>query len=462
MDNKVLDDSRLLSIMEHVLDELLGGICITDGKGIILRAGKSCENLYGIKGENYEGQHVCVLEEEGRFSPSATMLALRERKKVTLTQPDKYGHQLLVTAAPIFEPETKEIIYVISYASWDISNVLELQRHYDKLQREMTRSSLELSSLKKKLLSVDIIAESPKMKQVKHLVEKTAPTDVPILITGDIGTGKSNMAKYIHRISQRKDGPFGQISCSVFSGNILEDELFGYVNVNPRTGEETEKIGLCEILDSGTLFLEDIEYMNKETQGILLYLLKNKCYYKRNSKIAKNADIRIIASSRKNTTDLSKELREGLFYRLSSVAINIPSLKERKEDISLLTAVFFKELNEIHKKEMKISIQACDMLKAYSWPGNVTELKYMIQQIFLTKDEALVQPHHLPDYVSPYAAAGFSAKIDLKEYLEYYEGRLVLQAYEKCGTTVKLAKYLGISQASAVRKLQKYLNREDI
>ncbi|MEL7609628.1 MAG: sigma 54-interacting transcriptional regulator [Bacillota bacterium] len=453
-----MDNSRLLSIMGDMLEELHAGICITDGQGIILRIGKSCESLYGIK-SCYEGKHVSVLEEEGVFSPSLTMIALKERKKVAMTQPDKFGHQLLVTATPIFDPDTNEILYVISYASWDSTNVVELQEHYNQLQKEIKRSNLELDTLKRMLLQADIVAHSPKMLQIKHLVQRIADVDVQILITGEAGCGKSNMAKYIHKNSNRRNQPFGQMNCSAFSGTILEDELFGYVKINPKNGEEIEKIGLCEILDTGTLFLEDIENMSRSTQASLLYLLKNKCYYKRNSKEAKHVDIQIIASSRKSSESLSKELADGLFYSLSVVCVNMPSLKERKEDIPFFVQMFLSQFNEKYQRDAGISAQAAELLKMYHWPGNITELKYVIQQLILTVEEDTIQSYHLPDQISPFSNARFSANVDLREYMEYYEGRLILQAYEKCKTTVKLAKYLGISQASAVRKLQKYLDK---
>lgn len=451
----MLDDQRILAVIEDVLEELHDGICITDGDGIILRTGKSCETLYGIK-DNYEGRHVSVLEEEGAFSPCLTLLALKERRKITMMQPDRFGHQLLVTATPIFDPHSGEILYVISYASWDSTNLSELQTHYNQLQKEIVMSNMQLSSYRKELLSVELVCHSAKMKNLQQFADKVAPLEVDLLVTGESGSGKAHFAKYMHKISHRQDQPFCQMSCSAFSGEILEDELFGYSRTNPQSGEETEKIGLCEVADSGTLLLEDVEHLSWEAQGILLYLLKNKSYFKRGSKQARQADIRLIATSRKDVTALQSILRKEFFYALSVAHTAIPSLKERKEDIPYFVAIFLEQYNRKYRKDMRMSDSAAELLQLYHWPGNITELKYVIQQVVLIVEEDRIQPYHLPDTISPFSASHFSANIDLKEYLEYYEGRLVLQAYEKCKTTVKLAKYLGISQPSAVRKLQKY------
>lgn len=455
MKGRKREDKKVLAVIEHMLEVMHGGICITDGEGTILRLGESCGKLYGID-NSYVGKHVSVLEEEGIFTPSLTLIALKERRQVARTQPDKNGNPLLVTATPIFDPETGDLLYAISYASWDIKSMMDLQERYDQLKKEMERSSLELNALKRDLLSVDIVNHSMRMNQIVQLAEKVADVDVEVLITGEFGCGKSNLAKYIHILSNRKYQPFGQINCSAYSGKILEKELFGYVKINFKTGEEEEKAGLCEILNTGTLLLENIEGMDRENQSKLLHLLKNKSYYKRNGKEPVPADVRLIVTTRREARELVQFMDPDLFYRLTVVMMDMPSLKNRKEDIPYLVNLLLKQYNEKYQKKFCISAQAMELLEMYSWPGNITELKCLIQQLVLTVAEDTIQSYHLPDNISPFSASNFSAVVDLKEYLEYYEERLVLQAYDRCKTTVKLAKYLGISQASAVRKLQKY------
>ena len=448
----------MLAAVQGILDELHGGICITDGEGRILQLGKSCDELYGI-GDSYVGKNVAALEEEGIFSPCLTLIAIRERRSVSMTQPDKNGHPLLVTATPIYDPGTGEIMYTVSYAAWDIKSVMDLQQRYDQLKWEQARSSLELDALKRDLLAVELVAESPGMRQIAQLAEKVADVDVEVLITGEPGCGKSNLAKYIHTLSQRKGQPFGQMTCSAFSDEILEDELFGRVSANPKTGEELEKTGLCEALHTGTLLLEDIEDVGPRTQSKLLHMLKNKRFYKKNRERAVPADVRLIATTRLEAAQLADHLDPDLFYRLTVVAVDMPSLKNRKEDIPRLAESFLAHYNERYQKNITIAPASMELLEMYHWPGNITELKCLIQQLVLTLDEPVIQSYHLPDSISPFAASNFTAVVDLKDYLEYYEKRLVLQAYSKCKTTVKLARYLGISQASAVRKLQKYLDK---
>lgn len=454
-DSPSLYNDRMLDILENVLEELHDGVTITDSQGRILRVGDSCEKLYGI-GRDYQGRSVSDLEREGVFSPSLTLIALREKKKVAMMQPDRYGHELLVTASPIVDPVTSEILYVVSYASWDSSNLSDLEAQYQKLQKEIARNNHELEAFRLDTRVADLISLSPKMQQVISYAQKFAPMDVDLLITGETGTGKSHLAKYLHSISPRKEGPLCLMSCEAFSAEILDSELFGYSTINPYTGEAVEKLGLVEIADGGTLILENIECLSREAQGSLLHLLKNRQYYKKNGKEAKKVDLRLIATSSTGLEELKSHLLERLYYHMTVAHQLMPTLQERKEDIPELIQQYLDHYNSLYDKAIGIGGQALEILTLHPWTGNIIELKHVIQKLVLTLEDDVIQPHHLPDEISPYAASSFAPGIDLKEYLEYYEGRMVMQAYEKCGSTVKLAKYLGISQATAVRKLQKY------
>ena len=261
----------LLDLLDEVLEEMHDGVCVTDGKGIILYVSPTCQELYGISPGTYEGQFISVLEQEGIFSPSVILKVLKKGERISIIQKDRQGQELLVTGVPVFD-DKKNIILVISYASWDISNFRELQDQYDKLQSQMKRFSAELEEFRRKDFSVSIVTESSKMQQLNNTVTKVAGTDICVLLLGETGCGKNTVAKHIHRTSSRKQHPFIHMSCNTFSGDVMEDELFGYVKVNPATGEEQEKIGLCETANGGTLYLSDIEYMNWETQGKLLHL----------------------------------------------------------------------------------------------------------------------------------------------------------------------------------------------
>lgn len=445
----------VINTIAQVLEVMHGGLTITDGQGYIIYTGQGCEKMYGIKQESSYGRHITEFEKE--FAPSLSMIAIQKKEKVSMIQPDRFGRELLVTAIPIFDDEG-EISFIISYASWDSSNITELQQNYGQLQQQIALQQLEVKQMKNEMLPEAIVAESKKMKKIIEYIIHVKNMDLPLLITGDIGSGKNTITRYIHSISNRSDKPIAHISCSAFTDEILSDELFGHVSINSKTGEEIEKIGLCEVADSGTLFIENIESMDSATQNKLLYLLKNKTYFKKNSRIIKEADFRIIATTRKTQKELLDILDRELYYLLSVLTINLPELKNRQEDIPILTQNYLDKLNIKYHRNLTLTSETIELIQSYSWPGNIQELEHVLLQLVINADQDKIQPYHLPESISPFSPSHFSAQIDYRDYMDYYEKRLILNAYEKCKTTTETAKYLGISQPTVVRKLQKYLH----
>jgi len=452
MDSK----ATMIYFAQHYLEELHVGVVVTDGEGFIIYISDSCKDLYGIEKAKSIKKHISHLEEQGTFYPSAGLRVLRERKKVTVVQPDRYGEQLLVTGVPIFD-EAGNLEYIITYSSWDVSNYNELTEKYNNLKKEHEKTYYELNELRKKDMRFDLVSKSKKMAEILKLVEKIASTDINVILIGEPGAGKGLMAKEIHKKSNRAKEPFIQVNCSTFKNNILIDELFGYFD---KEKGNKEKIGLCEMASKGTMLLEDIECLDMDIQKKLLYLIKNQYYFKPGSENIVEVDTRIIATTSRDLVELVEkgEFNKELYYRLNIASINYPSLRERQEDIVPFLELFVDKFNQKYSRNKRFSEQACNVLSYYEWPGNVCELKYLVQKMVLTIDEDLIQGYHLPSHVSPYASSKFKSEMDLKEYLEHFEKKLVLQAYEKHATSVGVAGYLGISQATAVRKLQKYVS----
>lgn len=447
-------DRSILNFSRRYLEEILVGVVITDGSGKVIYVSDTCKELYGINKARCLGKHISILEEQGTFTPSAGMRVLQNRKTETVVQPDQYGEQLLVTGVPIFGDDG-ELEYVITYSSWNVSNYNELRDKYENVKKTNERIYNELSELRKKDMRFEMVAKSTKMKNILKLVEKIAPADISVIIKGEAGAGKGILAREIHRKSPRARGPFIDVNCSAYQGSVLRDELFGYLSGKG----SAEKMGLCEMADRGTLVLEDVECLDPDIQRILLHLIKNRYYFKPGSEKIIEADTRILATT---VRDLGQLAQDGLFntelyYRLSIASITYPSLRERTEDITQLLDLFLEDFNAKYGRRKSFSEQAYSLLCCYDWPGNVCELKYLVQKMVLTVEEDVIQGHNLPSHISPYSSARYQSEIDLREYLDFHEKRIVTQAYDRFGTTVGVAKYLGISQATAVRKLQKYV-----
>jgi DNA-binding NtrC family response regulator len=244
----------------------------------------------------------------------------------------------------------------------------------------------------------NIIGSSPKMQEVYKLIRKVAPTDSTVLIRGESGTGKELIARAIHFNSPRKQKPFVPVDCGVLAQELLESELFGHVK-GSFTGAIVTKPGLFEIADGGSIFLDEIGDVNQNFQSKLLRVLQEREFTPVGGIKPKKVDLRFIVATNKDLEKLVEEqrFREDLFYRLNVVSITIPPLREKKDDIPLLAYHFLRKYAKEMKKNIKsISVDAMNMLIAYSWPGNVRQLENVIERAIVMAEGDTITTEHLP------------------------------------------------------------------
>jgi two-component system NtrC family response regulator len=254
-----------------------------------------------------------------------------------------------------------------------------------RVVREKTKNS------KKVEIPNRFIAESPAIKQVLEMASKVAKTDASVLLLGESGVGKEEFAKFIHNNSNRKDKPFVAINMSAIPENLVESELFGYEK-GAFTDAVNQKIGLFESANGGTLFLDEIAEMPYHLQAKLLRVLQEKEMFRLGGTKPIKLDIRIVSATNKNLKDFIKEgkFREDLFYRLNTIPINIPSLRERKDDIIPISEMVLKKvINEYSLEEKTLSKEAINELLDYEWPGNVRELISVIERAAILSDKEI-------------------------------------------------------------------------
>ncbi len=242
-----------------------------------------------------------------------------------------------------------------------------------------------------------IIGESKKLKEVFDLIEKTAVTSATVLITGESGTGKELVAKAIHSCSKRADKKFIAVDCGVFTPELLADELFGHIK-GSFTGAVSTKKGVFEIADGGTIFFDEIANMDLNTQTKLLRVLQEREFVPVGGTEPKKVNVRLITATNKNLKKLVAEdkFREDLFYRIYVVPINVPPLRERKEDIPLLAYHFVRKFSVEGEEPITISEGALNKMMNYEWPGNVRQLENMIQRAIILAEKNIIKPEHLP------------------------------------------------------------------
>ncbi len=311
-----------------------------------------------------------------------------------------------------------------------------------------------------------MIGKSAKMKKIYRLLEKVSSSDASVFIQGENGTGKELVARAVHYFSARKDNMFLAVNCSAFNENLLDSELFGYEK-GAFTGANKTKKGLFEAADGGTLFLDEIGDTSLSMQVKLLRVLQEGTFLPVGSVTPKKTNVRIIAATNKNIKEMMIEgsFREDLFYRVNVINISIPSLRERKEDISLLIDHFLSvKCGEIGKVIKVLSSACLEKILNYSWPGNVRQLENEVERlVVLSGDNKIVTP----DLLSP-TILEFGSKIDsdkelvnlngkLKDALEEVEILMIREGLQRCGfNKTKLSKELGISRASLISKVEKY------
>ncbi len=333
-----------------------------------------------------------------------------------------------------------------------------IQKAEKELQKE-----LELQFLKEKAeKNIEIIGESEPIKRLKQQIEKVAKTNAWVMILGENGTGKELVAKAIHQLSSRREKPFVDINCAAIPDDLLESELFGYEK-GAFTGAVNRKPGKLEIANGGTLFLDEVADMSLSSQAKLLRVLEEQEFSRLGSNQKIKVDLRVISATNK---DIEKEIEEGrfrqdLYFRLAVVQIYVPPLRERGKDIILLAEHFLEKScleNKISKPELTEEVK--EYLLKYSWPGNIRELKNLMERLCIFAQNNKITAEDLPPYIlkNKLVKKKSSGEIKpLKQVKEEAEKEMIKLALEKYNNNIKeAAKALEVDMSSLYRKIKQY------
>jgi two-component system response regulator PilR (NtrC family) len=349
-----------------------------------------------------------------------------------------------------------------------------------RLRKELARKRLQQENvlLKRTLGSThqfsSIIGSSDAMVAIFQLIERIAPTSSTVLIAGESGTGKELVARAIHFNSTRKDRPFVAVNCGALAETLLDSELFGHVR-GAFTGADTNKKGLIEVAEKGTIFLDEIGELSPMVQVKLLRVLQERKFRRLGGTEEVDADIRIIAATNRDLSKLVSEgrFREDLFYRINVIPLRLPSLRERREDIPAIAEHFVTRFAEQMGKGITgISGDALRCLQAYAWPGNVRELENAMERAVALEGTAMILRESLPDAVlaNREAAATVISEspllpdgaFDLEAHVAMMEKEYLTQALKQArGVKTKAAERLGLTFRQFRYLLKKYDVRED-
>ena len=452
--------------LKEILDGSYDGVLVTDGDGNVLYVNQSYERITAIKRDEIFGKNMRELINPIWMPNSVAFVVMEEKRAISKKQMTKEGKSIIVTGMPIFDKSGKIKKIVIN--ARDITEIYKLREELLKSQ-EMEKLYL-LNSID--LLNTDynsndqlVIASSDAMKEVFELARKVSNFNATVLILGESGVGKEEVAKYIHNNSIRKNEPFITINCGAIPDNLLESELFGYERGAFTGALQAGKEGLLELANGGTVLLDEIGEVSLDFQVKLLRTIETKEILRIGGLHTKVADIRILAATNRNLEEMVEKgtFREDLYYRLNVVQIRVPPLRTRVEDIGPMSMLFLAQFN---KKYNQNKIMTYDIIKEfdnYLWPGNARQLKNVVENMVVISSNEYFQVDDIP-WKS--AKGGFLNKtidliadcdeINIELAIEILERRILERAKSKYKTTREIADHVGLNQSTVVRKLNKY------
>ena len=443
------ENKEFLQIINASYDEIF----VTNGEGDVLFVSEACKKITGYPPEVFVGKNMVELVDEGIISNSVTLKVLQSHRTESVQQEYQNGRKVFVTGKPIFSDDGT--LHRVIINTRDITELIELQNKLEVAHAIMKKKNISFTK------EGNLITRSKKMIRILELIDRVAPLDSSILIEGESGVGKGVLAKLIHELSPRKYKEFVQVNCGAIPISLLESELFGYEEGAYTGAKKGGKKGLVELADGGTLFLDEIGELPLDVQVKLLNLVQDKVFKRLGGNVSKRVDIRIVAATNRQLKSMVKsgKFREDLFYRLHVVPINIPPLRERKEDIEMLVQRFLYKYNKDYHLDISFGEAVFDALTEYDWPGNIRELEHLVEQLVVTSQNQLIQPEDLPAYLQPQkkeetvTAQGI---IPLKQAVEEVERQILRHALKKYHSSRKIAKALKVNQTTIIRKLKRY------
>ena len=439
------------SELNEIIELSADGLVSVDRNGNILRLNQAYKRILGIKDEDFIGKPAKLLVKKGYMPELVSPLVLKHRipKNIFVSIRNK---EVLLTGRPVFN-DKGELTRVVANIR-DLTKLNSMKNELRKYHELTNRYETEIHHLRAREIESNIIGHSTGTFKLIALAGQAAKVDSNVLIYGETGTGKEMLVKSIHKLSEQKEGPFIAVNCSSVPESLIESELFGY-EAGAFTGSSKKgKIGLFEAAHGGTLFLDEISEMSLAMQAKLLRVIQEKKIRRIGANKDRRITVRIIAASNKRLQACIEvgSFRADLFYRLNIINIDIPPLRERKEDIPLLTKHFLDKFNKKFKRRKSISKKEMMHLLKYHWPGNIRELQNMIERYVVLDNELFLGSGMFEGNANVCSESNLEVTC-LKTYLKKKEIDIITNTYNRLKSTRKTAKALNVSQSTIVRKL---------
>ena len=450
---KAVDENIYKTIVENLGVEIF----VSNGEGNVLFVNPASIEINELDVDNVVGRNVRELMEDGYFEESSTLKVIKEKQTVSVLQHLKNGKKVIATGVPIFD-DNGEIKMVIT-TSQDIEAVNDLLVALEKKEEEIDLLKRQLQ----KTGGFDVV--DPVSIKVKSAMEMVASLDMPVLITGESGTGKHMAARYIHYFGKRRGEHLITVNCISADPEFLEQEIFGREKRSEDGQSELIIQGKLDMANNGTLVLNNISYMPHGIQSKLFGYIDTGKFTRAGGRREVSSNARIIALTGMDLKSLSETgmFMKALYYRLNTVPITIPPLRDRVKDVPHLANEYVSRYNDKYKLKKVLNKDAMGKLTSHSWPGNLIELDQTIESAYVMTEGPVIKGETIHSVIhgadeAEHAKGSVRCEdiIPLKEAKHQLEEQLVKRAYEVYKTTAKTAEALGVNQSTVSRILSKY------
>lgn len=451
----------------RVYDTLEVGLIITDGDGIVIWGNRYYSQLAKFDIRRYFGRNVReIAPKEDLLLPNQNYIintVIETKQPQTALVRYRTQDYTLTTASPVLN-EKGGIDYII----YSITNYSEMMRLQDKI----SQSAMRVLALENHLRNLqgnpsigkDIIIANQEMYNIYGKALRLAPTSVSVMLTGESGTGKDVLARFIHQSSARKDETFIHVNMATIPKPLFESELFGYTPGSFTGAAKHGKEGLIQLAHKGTLFLDEIGELPLDIQAKLLQVIQNKEVRSIGAVEATPVDFRIICATNRDLRQMveNHQFRLDLYYRLNAIELTLPPLRNRPEDIPLLATFFLNRYNKQNNTNKYFTGDVIQLFYKYSWPGNVREMQHIIESLVVLCPTDAITPDQLPEEFHkflkglPIPGKADMEGMTLKQYVELLETHLIKEALKNCESAAQAAAKLGIDASTLSKKRKRY------
>ncbi|MDU1325125.1 MAG: sigma 54-interacting transcriptional regulator [Clostridiales bacterium] len=451
--------SSIFEELNVCLESSHDGIMVSDGMGNVIRLNAALEKLIGVKRRDILGRNVADLVQEGVYESSAILQVIESGKTATVVI-DHNGRQLLITGSPVYNANSAMTAVVANIR--DMSELNDLRQKLEQQQMIAEKYSKELAHIaRQQSAQTSFVACSREMKTILATIHSISEVDSTVLISGESGTGKEMVVNEIYASSMRSYRPIIKVNCGAIPPALFESELFGYEDGAFTGARRKGKPGFFELAHMGTLFLDEVGELPLEMQVKLLRVLQEGEIIRIGGSKPISVDVRIIAATNRDLWEMTEEgtFRQDLYYRLNVINIEVPPLRQRRDDIIPLVMHMLERFNQKYGKHKEIPIELGKVLRELPWRGNVRELENLIENLVVLCPEDVLTPEHLPVRYQrgqdPASQVEIRGILPMKDMVRRAERQLIANAQAQYSSMQEVAKALGVDVSTISRKLSR-------